>query len=155
MQSNSIASHFTAWPGLAGPLKLPSYNFKNCLCLLVGGPRIAIWNCIASLWTLIAYQPLLKLFPGCDNILEPVSSYYKTTAACKRKNLKTWAMHNMLLILKMSSQSLSRSLWLLTFLLNVSLPPEAWSAQLEGMPNADWVFRVGTEEKRAHSHCPP
>ena len=28
------------------------------------------------------------------------------------------------------------------------------SSPLEGMPNADWVFRVGTEEKRAHSHRP-
>ena len=28
------------------------------------------------------------------------------------------------------------------------------SALLEGMPNADWVFRVGTKEKRAHSHRP-
>ena len=28
------------------------------------------------------------------------------------------------------------------------------SAPPEGMPNADWVFRVGTEEKRAHHHRP-
>ena len=27
------------------------------------------------------------------------------------------------------------------------------SAPKEGMPNADWVFRVGAEEKRAHQHC--
>ena len=27
-------------------------------------------------------------------------------------------------------------------------------APLEGMPNADWVFRVGIEEKRAYSHRP-
>ena len=26
------------------------------------------------------------------------------------------------------------------------------SAPIEEMPNADWVFRVGTEEKRAHHH---
>ena len=43
---------------------------------------------------------------------------------------------------------------LLTLALNVTVSPEVLpGAPLEGMPNVDWVFSVGADEKRAHVHC--
>ena len=52
-------------------------------------------------------------------------------------------------ILKISCQCLSR---LLTLLLNVTVSPvDSQGASLKGMANADWLFGVGANEKRAFS----